>query len=116
MTGTWMRLLVLVAVGAFAFAVGTTYERYRGTDLSRAPALGRVDASAAEPLAAVVPPDPGTAPSSEVERVGSARGPRPGIPALDDDLQLYPSIIKGTRTPFDLWRYYGRGVSSFADA
>ena len=29
------------------------------------------------------------------------------------ELKLYPSIEKGMRTPFDLWRYYGRGRSSF---
>ena len=30
-----------------------------------------------------------------------------------EGLELYPTITKGLRTPFDLWRYYGRGVSSF---
>jgi cytochrome c peroxidase len=32
---------------------------------------------------------------------------------LIDALELYPTIAKGFRTPFDLWRYYGRGPSSF---
>ena len=32
---------------------------------------------------------------------------------MTDELILYPTIDKGMRTPFDLWRYYGRGVSSF---
>jgi cytochrome c peroxidase len=26
---------------------------------------------------------------------------------------IYPTLEKGMRTPFDLWRYYGRGSSSF---
>jgi cytochrome c peroxidase len=30
-----------------------------------------------------------------------------------DELRLYPTVTKGMRTPFDLWRYYGRDVSSF---
>ncbi len=30
-----------------------------------------------------------------------------------EGLRLYPTIQKGMRTPFDLWRYYGRGTSSF---
>lgn len=28
-------------------------------------------------------------------------------------LQPYPNLEEGERTPFDLWRYYGRGESSF---
>ena len=33
---------------------------------------------------------------------------------MTDELKLYPTVTKGMRTPFDLWRYYGRGKSSFA--
>jgi cytochrome c peroxidase len=35
------------------------------------------------------------------------------VPASEEGLRLYPSVDKGARTPFDLWRYYGRGDSSF---
>jgi cytochrome c peroxidase len=32
-----------------------------------------------------------------------------------DQLQAYPDVQKGERTPFDLWRYGGKGKSSFMD-
>ncbi|MCA9622540.1 MAG: hypothetical protein KC731_26140, partial [Myxococcales bacterium] len=35
------------------------------------------------------------------------------VSPMVEDLELYPPVTKGMRTPFDLWRYYGRGTSSF---
>ena len=103
-----LRVAALLGVAGLAFGIGTTYERYRGTDLSRVPRTGSV------PEADVGIPD---AVSPFLARASAApapaRGPRPSKPAVVDGLELYPSIIKGARTPFDLWRYYGRGVSSF---
>ncbi len=32
-----------------------------------------------------------------------------------DNLQAYPEVKKGERTPFDLWKYGGKGKSSFMD-
>jgi cytochrome c peroxidase len=95
-----MNVLILLGVGGLAFGVGSSYEKYRGTDHSRVPRLGPArSASAAPPVSASpgAPPEP----------------PAPAVPAVDDGLQLYPTVTKGTRTPFDLWRYYGRGASSF---
>jgi cytochrome c peroxidase len=56
--------------------------------------------------------------TSETSQVpGDARAGAPATGALTepsiDELDLYPTITKGLRTPFDLWRYYGRGKSSF---
>ncbi len=103
-----MRLAVLLAVGGLAFGIGTTYERYRGSDLSRVPQTVPVaiDQVALLPAVSASPARAAAAPTPPL-------GPRPSKPAIVDGLDLYPSIIKGARTPFDLWRYYGRGVSSF---
>lgn len=45
--------------------------------------------------------------AASLPQISAAVGPQ------IDDLQIYPTIQKGVRTPFDLWRYYGRGASSF---
>ena len=52
-------------------------------------------------------------PSVESKREGY-RESTPTASFLEDKLLLYPTITKGMRTPFDLWRYYGRGDSSFS--
>jgi cytochrome c peroxidase len=104
-----MRLAVLLGVAVLAFGVGTTYEKYRGTELSRAPRLTPVAAADAAAPASAAPVALAAAPA----RATPARGPRPVVPAVVDGLELYPTVTKGTRTPLDLWRYYGRGVSSF---
>lgn len=103
-------LLALAVLGLCA-GIAATYQRYEGTDLSR------------------VPPHQATVThaslSSEAAAVSSTRSSEPAAPALRrestepapfeiDDLKLYPTIQKGMRTPFDLWRYYGRGDSSFS--
>ncbi len=59
-----------------------------------------------------------TSPRSVEARSTSADGAlgRPATDALEgttDELKLYPSIVKGMRTPLDLHRYYGRGRTSF---
>ncbi len=89
--------ILLLVVGVMA-----TYEQYRGTGLSRVPLWD------ARPLQAA-------AVNSDAGEVGHAdpRFSRPKPPYIADKLSLYPTIKKGMRTPFDLWRYYGRGVSSF---
>ena len=103
-----LRVAVLLGVAGLAFGIGTTYERYRGTDLSRVPRTGSAPETDVG-IPDVVSPFPARASAAPTP----ARGPRPSKPAVVDGLELYPSIIKGARTPFDLWRYYGRGVSSF---
>jgi len=124
-----MRLLGGLAVAVLAFGIGTTYERYRGTDLSRVPKVSS-DAQVEAPDYAVAAAraergeDVSLAPldlfsarearaALQAEPAAPTRGSRPAVPAIDDGLRIYPSLSKGMRTPFDLWRYYGRGVSSF---
>lgn len=114
--------LVLVGLG-----VNRAYEVYRGTGLSRVPeragAPRDLDDSNIDPL------DGRLAGSGRLIAIGQQPDPVAGEPVatvapdsppgrrvIDDfsaELELYPTIAKGMRTPFDLWRYYGRGVSSF---
>ena len=121
------RIIAAIFILVLAFGIGATYERYRGTDLSRAPSIRRVNADSSNngfALANVF------ANSSEAttaftnangdgqsiaENVVDKRasGPIEGLRGTTDELLLYPSITKGMRTPFDLYRYYGRGRSSF---
>lgn len=91
---TVIPLLAMSVVGA---GVHATYQTYKGSDLSRVP---KVDETLQLPFQAE-----GADPNA------SPRGPRPPIPAKE--LQIYPTVQKGFRTPFNLWAYYGRGVSSF---
>ena len=109
MSTRWIRLVVLLGVAGLAFAVARTYEAYRGTDHSRVPMLASIGSNQNEPTA------PATPAASAVYAVdaGPPPGPPPAVPALDDELRIYPTVSKGARTPFDLWRYYGRGSSSF---
>jgi cytochrome c peroxidase len=117
---SWSTFLTAAAVAGLAFGVGITYEKYRGTDLSRVPRLGRVAAVEAAPPA----PAAGAAQGGSLAAVagvaraaqgagGSGNGGGIPVPALEDELMLYPTIQKGMRTPLDLWRYYGRDASSF---
>ena len=68
----WQRWLVLLFVAVMVWGVTSTYERYRGTELSRVPERRRVSPPPA--LASVT--GPGT-----VDRTGS--GPR-DVPGLRD--------------------------------
>ena len=107
----------LLFVVCLAFGIGITYERYRGTDHSRVPQrrseshLAALWAQTALANTSVAP----AAPSSSVIPASSYRTTTPptSLSGNVDELQVYPTITKGMRTPFDLWRYYGRGRSSF---
>jgi hypothetical protein len=100
------RLFVALGVGILIFGTVWTYEKYRGTDLSRVPVFGKIaedsrqDSSASGTLSPAVRATP---PSPALARSGM----------LADELLLYPTMTKGMRTPFDLWRYLGRGETSF---
>lgn len=96
-------LLVLVLLG-LTFGIHVTYDRYRGTGLSRVP-VGSGHLEAAEPEDDSVTPF--------AAKSVTYRRTTPPVPFVDDNLQLYPTVKKGMRTPLDLWKYYGRGVSSF---
>ncbi len=110
----------MVAAGVLVVVIGVwgTYERYRGSALGRVPARSQTSAPGAaaatsrHPVATSHP-----AGAAEGRRDGSdgavASGAAPLRGAYTDELVLYPSLTEGMRTPFDLWRYFGRGVSSF---
>lgn len=86
-------IAVAIALG-LGTGISMTYAKYRGTELSRVPAI---------------PADLGP----QVEGHDTYPAPYYSQP-ITDELLLYPSVEKGMRTPFDLWRYYGRGISSFS--
>jgi len=129
----WQRALALAFVVVVVWGIASTYERYRGTELSRVPVTKRtqrqrpapepsttrpaeVEARAVEPQLAAF------AFSPDDKNRGGFTDPVNVIEGFSDDLlrpmtaklELYPTVHKGMRTPFDLWRYYGRGVSSFS--
>lgn len=85
------QVAALIAVFAIGFGVRSAFDGVRGTENSRVPA----PAPAPDPDA----PDPSP---DAVPLAGSTA-----------ELTLYPTVEKGLRTPFDLWRYYGRGRTSF---
>lgn len=87
-------LSLLIALG-LGFGISVTYGWYRGTELSRVPSRRVAGALNQDGYDAY--------PDSLLLK-----------PATEDELLIYPTVQKGMRTPFDLWRYYGRGVSSFS--
>lgn len=129
------QLLMAALVIAFAVGVHQTYDHYRGTNLSRVPRVAHAASKLADSLAyAASARAVGLTSTASVAALGGADGansadtvvseavdggaavsggtPR-GIGDLTEELMLYPAIEKGMRTPFDLWRYYGRGATSF---
>lgn len=124
---------VAILVAVLVWGVTTTYERYRGTELSRVPAKHtRTVAPRPSGPGASAPPLAVAAPAAGIGTVHATFDPdddrsgytdpanrieRPNgelLRPLTEGLRLYPTVQKGMRTPFDLWRYYGRGVSSFS--
>ncbi|MCB1099376.1 MAG: cytochrome C [Verrucomicrobiae bacterium] len=110
---------VIVAMGLFGVSMGinAAYEKYHGSELSRVPSSQPYLASAnAQP--ATSNPDSGNVSASNSQQDTKVPAPqqiRPASLAPDfEGLTLYPTINKGIRTPFDLWRFYGRGASSYA--
>ena len=96
-------VLASILVG-LTIGIHVTYDKYRGTGLSRLP-TGSGHLEAAEPA--------GEGETSIGSKSPAYRRITPPAPYLEDDLQLYPTVEKGMRTPLDLWQYYGRGSSSF---
>ena len=107
------RIIAATIVVAVVVGVHLTYKQYRGSEHSRVPTRAGVQRT-----------------SNRVEASADAQGVRASfaahrkVNAADDfddaalrgmtnELTLYPSLEKGMRTPFDLWRYYGRGRSSY---
>lgn len=83
-------LLAIAVSLVVVFGVYFNYQKYKGSELSTTvlPAINYSDNS----------------------RTGHSQITNKVI----SELELYPPIKKGMRTPFDLWRYYGKGTSSFA--
>ena len=113
------KILPATAVFGIVIGVNLAYNRYRGTGLSRVPEIGasRLEAAARTDRddphselgdAAPVPAEIRTRPATVRRNADRTAA------FVKDDLLLYPSLTKGMRTPLDLWRYYGRGVSSFS--
>jgi len=104
---------IAFGVAGVALGVDAAYDKYQGSNLSRVPRTGYVaaaglPASFASSTAATSSPPPVTVPQDY--RLNAA----PTSADELDELKLYPTIQKGMRTPFDLWRYYGRGSSSYS--
>ena len=97
---------VAVALGVLAVGINQTYGQYQGTDLSRLPRVGLVMTASA------LPSDPSTQ-EALAEPTSTSQQSRASAQNWVEELEVYPPIEKGMRTPFDLWRYYGRGASSF---
>ena len=61
--------------------------------------------------------EPSTSSITEVELAPApayrSTNPPASLAGNTHELKVYPTITKGMRTPFDLYRYYGRGRSSF---
>jgi cytochrome c peroxidase len=115
------RVALALGLAGFVFGVYATYDKYRGTELSRVPSLGRSAAAADDTRRDAGAGGDGesgangTPASLAAGHAGSREGYGPAVSAGPgvEGLALYPTIEKGMRTPFDVWKYYGRGVSSF---
>jgi len=119
MNAKFKLISALVFVGILAAGVHFTYDSYKGTGLSRIPqpVSQSIPSSAAaqsggqqSAVSAAVISDASASPLATAAAGQSAGA---GMPDYTAELKLYPQVTKGMRTPFDLWRYYGRGESSF---
>lgn len=113
------RTIVVCAVLLTGFGMHWTYEAYRGTESSRVPTLRQNATTQRFPVARaagdpetleIVPPAPLADPAPLVDHDIAGSGITPSI----EGLEIYPTIERGWRTPFELWRFYGRGASSWA--
>ena len=114
------RIIGILGIVGIAFGVYSTYQLYHGSDLSRVPSTQRQStASQYVNKPSATGSDSAEAGTNSPSGISPAPAPSPQqmqdtVGAQLEGLQIYPSIQKGMRTPFDLWRYYGRGASSFA--
>lgn len=106
------RIIVVIGIIALVAGITATYENYRGTGLSRVPER-RYAAAKAPAQSKTDGTRAATSPAAKPAAPASNANPRPVAPIPADELMLYPTIKKGMRTPFELWRYYGRGISSY---
>jgi cytochrome c peroxidase len=80
----WVAIATAAGVGLITWGVTRSYDKERRSSLTQA---------------------------LDVESYEAPAGAT-GEPHVEG-LRLYPTIQKGMRTPFDLWRYYGRAKTSF---
>ncbi len=109
-------LLLAALLIAFGFGVNATYQKYTGTGLSRLPqTVHSVTNPSHHESGETAPSAMYVTAERLVDRLSGRRADSRPTPAgnVTAELKLYPTIEKGMRTPFDLWRYYGRGRSSF---
>ena len=110
--------LAMLLVG-FGYGINTTYQTYKGTGLSRVPpntvpvAKTQSSTMGVSQNRALVSYARSDAPKHSPP-IGNESSLTSSTGRVIDELKLYPSVQKGMRTPFDLWRYYGRGRSSFS--
>lgn len=114
MNNTFKIIAALVFVGILAGGVHLTYDKYKGTSLSRLPS----SATTPSPEGAASRPAPQASNSSVSVVSDAAASPvtlamAGQVADYTEGLEIYPEVTKGMRTPFDLWKYYGRGASSF---
>lgn len=93
MNSKWNFIFGALVLALLVFGVFMTYKNYQGTSLS------------------VLPFQPE---ASTEDTANSFEGPSQVTGEMLEGLKIYPKVQKGMRTPFDLWKYYGKGETSFA--
>lgn len=112
-------LAIGFGIAGMVIGINASYDKYNKGSLSRVPAVNVDSSLPIVELASAISPDSAATGIKAVAAVDSNRVPKQpvqGNAAETDDLnklKLYPTINMGMRTPFDLWAYYGRGVSSY---
>lgn len=113
-----LNAFLAIVLIAFGMGVNATYQKYQGTGLSRLPGTG---SSSVRPVSNSTGGPVSLASLSfsrndvsVVADVTDATASGESVGRTTDELKVYPSVTKGMRTPFDLWRYYGRDTSSFS--
>ncbi len=112
-------LITATVVLGLSIGINLTYEKYRGSDLSRTIERERTSYTPSADTEESAPTqmaqsttvghdaDTGSPESQQMKNRQVHYG------AYVEELELYPTLKKGMRTPLELWKYYGRGSSSF---
>lgn len=99
--------VLAILLVTFGFAINWTYQIYKGTNLSRHPNVQALPTGYGATSG-------GGSGSNSTSNGTTNGGPYEPVGRNIKSLKLYPQIQKGMRTPFELWEYYGRGVTSYA--
>ncbi|MCD8535328.1 MAG: hypothetical protein LR011_11310 [Verrucomicrobia bacterium] len=108
MLSHWKKAGVFAFLILFSLQTWFVYQHYKGSGLSRVPNPQRGEGS-------ILSRAQDANLSALVRSLPAAQSAVPvaNLP-VTDVLKLYPALEKGMRTPFDLWRYYGKGSSTFS--